>query len=278
MVIFAELFLEGTYPVCSIILRDAISCCAASGYDAISQGGGHGSDGYGHGSHDAHRALSLHAHDVGHAPTCEAGLIAQPDNGVYCDPHAHAWVHQLETWFSLVTVFVLAVFEAELLGLLCALDGLFFRSALHIFDLVVISLSLVLQLYIYVVRWRGATSDLLMGGDGDPEAKAILPDDIQGLILFSRCWRFVRVGHGISTSITDMVRSKQVELHSTVEELKSSLRQVESEIYDFEHEGDGSVHGGGGAHKKKVLRHGVSIKGLHRAHDAITMLSQQTAY
>ena len=33
-------------------------------------------------------------------------------------------------------------------------------------------------------------------------------EDIQNLVLFSRCWRFVRVGHGIATSINDIVRAK----------------------------------------------------------------------
>jgi hypothetical protein len=130
-------------------------------------------------------------------------------------------------------VLILAIFEAELIGLLMALDSLFFRSRLHLFDLVVITSSFILQLYIYLVRQTdafGAPTVHLPGADQlGPEA-VVSTDDIQGLILFSRAWRFVRVGHGIATSINNNVRAKQEEMAHGVEEMRQALLLLESEI------------------------------------------------
>lgn len=241
-VIFVELFLEGSYPACDLVRHEAVSCCAAPG-DAAHHAAELLVD---HPLHHAaelfvdHAARLLHAdehhadehHGASHGAShggggacAEPWLVPMPANGVYCDPHEHSFVHQLETYFSLVTVTILGVFEAELLGLLLALDKLFFRSLLHIADLMVISASFGLQLYIYVVRTRAEA-----GGVGADGAVTLLPDDIQSLILFSRCWRFVRVGHGIATSINDILRARKQALHESVEEMREALALLEREI------------------------------------------------
>ena len=326
LIVFTELFLEGTYPACEIITRDATSCCPADGHmpldahhhrhlfdgaDEVSPslaaitgahghqrvrmladlvfdiGDGHGSEGDGHGH--------------GHGPVCGGGLVPRLSQEVYCDPHKHARVHHLETGFSLITVLILIVFEVELVGLLLALDRLFFRSLMHVFDLVVITSSLWLQLYIYYVRLRGdSNEDAEMH---DPHGEAILPDDIQALILFSRCWRFVRVGHGIATGINDMVRAKQHEIQKTVEELKEALRQIESENYAAARQTSAPAHtspagerppangtarptglhrgSNRGSMKTVYGRSAKSVSGksgLHNAHDALDKLAQQAAY
>ena len=308
-VVFAELFLEGVYPGCEIIKRDAVSCCAAAAgpsFHPIEHIVNAATDDWAttmsapslfddH-ADAAHRMLSSSS-----AGACGAGLDVFAMNGVYCDPHHHEWVHKLETSFSLITVCILGVFELELLLLLSALGPrLFFRSLLHIFDLFVISSSFGLQVYIYLMRAKAdaqehaeaaahgsslhapddayisdlsshgvaatiqstvqglllnATSTMLQAGQelltqvdfhhsadlvanasrsllrmAETQAGQEAIDDIQGLILFSRCWRFVRVGHGIATSINDIVRQRQQKLHETVKEMQQALRELEHEI------------------------------------------------
>ena len=289
MIIFVELFLEGTFPPCEIITRDATSCCPALASALPAD-------------HHHLRVLSGHGHEDDHQFTCGAGFAMAPAGGVYCDPHLHAKVHHAETIFTLMTVIILMIFLFELIGLLLALDRLFFKSPLHILDLFIVTFSLGLQIHIYIVRVHGDQVD--DGTMADPHGEAILPDDITGLILFSRCWRFVRVGHGIATSITDMVRAKQFEIHTTVEELKKALRQIESENHDRNKElRDGTANGGelpkkmvrGGAMKALPKRGSMRMllptkkgdtgkeieepmDGLHYAHSILAKLAQQSAY
>uniref|UniRef100_A0A7S2GE72 Uncharacterized protein n=1 Tax=Haptolina brevifila TaxID=156173 RepID=A0A7S2GE72_9EUKA len=104
---------------------------------------------------------------------------------------------------------------------------------------------------------------------GGSNLGSLQPDDIQELILFSRGWRFVRVGHGIATSVNDMVRSKQQELTTTVSELKAALRQLEGELAKERRRDrpESNKHVGE-----------ETSSGLHRAHGALTTLEQQVAY
>ena len=127
-----------------------------------------------------------------------------------------------------------------------------------------------LLFYIYLVRMRNDAADVAAAAGVEEET--VLPDDIAGLILFSRCWRFVRVGHGIAATVNDMVRAKQLQLQQSISELKAALRQLESENYAHEQQLLHEIkHPTAGPHKG---RH----EGLHKAHDALAKLAQQAAY
>lgn len=311
-VVFIELFLEGTYPTCATIADNAASCCplADAAMDAVhpiaalhshplGHGPGHGlAAGLGAGHQPLGHALRLLTSDIGPSPhggasphgVCDDPRLVVTGHAPYCDPHAYEHIHQLESLFSLATVLILGVFEVELIGMLLALDRLFFRSLLHLLDLLVISASLALQLYILLVR-------LHSDGAADEAEVGLLPDDITGLILFSRCWRFVRVGHGIATSINDIVRARQQRLYETVEELRDALRELERAISHADnaqrdaqreahreaqrHRPPNGAAGTTGASKASGVRESVresTSLGLHRCHRAVEALSLQAEY
>ena len=55
-------------------------------------------------------------------------------------------------------------------------------------------------------------------------------EELQSIVLFARCWRFIRVGHGIATSMHDMMHASKSEMHATMQRLRTALGQLEGEI------------------------------------------------
>ena len=54
--------------------------------------------------------------------------------------------------------------------------------------------------------------------------------ELAGMLAIARCWRFIRVGHGIATSVHDMVHASKAEMAATITRLRAALRDLESEI------------------------------------------------
>jgi len=191
-----ELFIESEYPACNIVMRDAISCCAA---DSAS----------GEGSLD----------HVSHAMNCETGFL--PSAGrAGCDEHKHAWTHVLHEMLTALSVFILGIFQAELIALIAALGRFFFRSKLYILDFLIITFSFGIHIYIYLIEWIEWVSPV----DTDRLK------DLQSLILLARAWRVVRVAHSIAASMQEMVAKSHHEIHADVEQLRKALHTLELEV------------------------------------------------
>jgi hypothetical protein len=89
-------------------------------------------------------------------------------------------IHTVETFLFAVTIFVLSVFMLELTASMIALTPqIFFRQFFFLLDYVIITVSLVLEVVFHVI-----------GDDA-------IYEYVAGLLVVSRIWRFVRIGHGI---------------------------------------------------------------------------------
>ena len=199
IILFVELFIGAQFPSCSVIERDAISCCpnypddadmyaaaGDSGHRYLVEGktddtrncGIVGHDDYGGGGHFLLRYLAAAAkEDGGHHSVCAAGVEATCPAG--CDEHRHAAVHTLHTVLFSLTIAILGVFLIELsLLILCLKPRVFFRKPFYVLDFVVVTMSLGLELGFYL---------------SSNETVA----ELAGLLIFARLWRFVRIGHGI---------------------------------------------------------------------------------
>jgi hypothetical protein len=163
MILFVELYISAEYPPCTIIERDALSCC-----NITSEEEHHDDDNGG-------RWLSggeSEPHEL-----CEEG--SEFDYAAACDPYKYPAVHTTHIVLRVTTVIILSIFMVEL-SILMAACGVkkFFTSLFYVLDLVVVSVSLALEIVFLTLD----------------ESQVEL---IVGLLVLSRLWRFVRIGHGI---------------------------------------------------------------------------------
>ena len=132
LIVFAELFLETEHPSCKTMRKHSYSCCPAEGISS------------------AHRMLSasqVAPHEdtelfgflhVPHAPThgCDAPavphLVASGGSQIGCD--MAEWAHTTHEIFSMLSLLILMAFQVEIMGLIAAFRGLFFRSQGYILD------------------------------------------------------------------------------------------------------------------------------------------------
>ena len=161
IIILVELKLDMQFPPCYIILRDATSCCNITHEPAPPH------------HHDLH-AITEH----GHANLCPAGLTAMPDYQAGCDYHAHPQIHTVHDVLFFLSVFIACCFAVELALLFLIEGAMFLRNPLYVFDAMVVSSALFLELYMNSI------------GNDDLAAFA-------GALVFTRLWRFVRVGHAL---------------------------------------------------------------------------------
>ena len=204
IILFVELFIGASYPSCSVVTRDAVSCCPSYMYaDAGAYGADGGDDGHrylaeaaddmstcgiaedkhddgggsgGGGGHFLLRFLAI-KDDGGHHSVCEAGIETTCPAG--CDEHKHAAIHSLHTILFSMTIAILGIFLIELcLLIICLKPRVFFKKPFYVMDFVVVTMSMGLELGFYF---------------SSNEAVA----ELAGLLIFARLWRFVRIGHGI---------------------------------------------------------------------------------
>ena len=133
VIVFIELFIDAEFPRCSLIIRDATSCCPALPSD-------HGSvDAKGHsrlrflasGSSDAQGSMadgSGSGDGSGHGSLCPVEHVIGAAAG--CDAHQHAEVHAAHEALFAASVAILSGFALELCLLLIALDLQFFHNML----------------------------------------------------------------------------------------------------------------------------------------------------
>ena len=182
--VVTSLFLDAEFPACYIIERDAVSCYNAS----------HG--GQGHDSHHAdphHRRLD--ATGDAHHSLCPGAFTDAPSSWpAACDHHKWHSVHTAHDALFWCSVVILLIFAVELLLLLGILRLNFLRNPLYALDAIVVATSLGFE-----IGLKGQ-----VGGD------------MAGLLAFGRVWRFVRIGHGLSSSVheVDAAHLHEVEQHA----------------------------------------------------------------
>lgn len=119
------MLLDAYYPPCSIITRDAISCCPTTP------------------SNEA----SLTDRSAYNLSSCEANLT---DTGhpATCDEHKHQTIHDVHNALICIVASIVAIFILESIVLLVTLRGVFFRNPLYILDLVILPPSLAIAIQV----------------------------------------------------------------------------------------------------------------------------------
>ena len=82
----------------------------------------------------------------------------------------------------------------------------FLRNPLYVVDVLIVSVSLSLELYLY----------------GNASA------ELAGTIAFARVWRFVRIGHGLSTAQHESSLAEFEKIEDHVREVEEELRRLRS--------------------------------------------------
>jgi len=178
------------YPPCAIIVRDAYSCCLNS-----EVAGG--------------RWLADESH--GHGDICEYPLeVTDYEPG--CDPHKWHAVHTIENVLFGFTVAILSIMMVELLVLMAAISPcVFFRHFWYVLDFFIISVSLGLE-----ASFKAIDDDSLATYVG-------------ALILF-RCWRFVRISHGLIEVTAELTSEKYEKVIKQAMELEDLMAEHERKM------------------------------------------------
>jgi hypothetical protein len=186
IILFVELLFLANFPHCSIIVRDAISCCPVIGNDG------------------ATRFLDeSHLADVCSIPGSEP--VTEFTAG--CDEHKRVAVERVETALFAMTMTILTTFMIELtISMIALTPQVFFRLFFFLLDYTIVSISLALE--IFFVSYKDNLYQTLVG-----------------VLVLIRIWRFVRIGHGI-VEITNEVAHKDYEnLLEYTEDLRDLLVQ-----------------------------------------------------
>jgi hypothetical protein len=162
-----------------------------------------------------------------------AGLCYEPlrDSTIStaCDPYKFKAVVLLHKSCFGIAVFILGCYEIELFLLFMILRRHFFRNKLYVIDTVVVTAALVLELAIKL------TSSSNSG-------------DVAGVLTFARCWRFVRLGHGLVSSVHEAHSGNVEALNMHVESLTKHVMALRDRLEELEEEE--LVRAGGKAFKK----------------------------
>ena len=105
-------------------------------------------------------------------------MVPQRRHPVGCDYYAHPAVNVAHTVLFATTISILAIFLLELLTLLVIEGTIFLRNPLYVMDLLVVGLAMSLEIYLKTIDADGLAA-------------------LSNLLVLSRTWRFVRVGHAI---------------------------------------------------------------------------------
>mmetsp|Transcript_90393 Transcript_90393/g.260438 ORF Transcript_90393/g.260438 Transcript_90393/m.260438 type:complete len:329 (-) Transcript_90393:170-1156(-) len=191
--VIVELFLEAHYPHCQFIQRDAVSCCpiGVSADNVKAQ---------------IFRRLSGHGHHDG----CASGLEPRDSWLAGCDPHKYDTVHMIHDVCFWITICVLSTFFVELLGLMAALRMRFFKNSWYVLDLVIVVVTL-------SIEW----------GDRLEFTHAF---DTAKVLILARCWRFVRIGHGLIAETHEQVEREIHHSKKHCQELVEKLHKMHEKL------------------------------------------------
>ena len=205
-ILFTELFLLSTYPMCYTIERDAISCCPV---DTSTTDGDEtlrwlaGGEGGGHDDDDHHAAKLCDDMD---------GFYPMYDYPVGCDSHKWERVHKAEFALFILTMLILSSMFLELnIEMIVLTPKVFFKQFWFALDYVIIGVSLTLDVLFHSLHY----------------------DSFQyyiGLLVGIRLWRFVRIGHGIVALTSEATRAHYEHLLCYAEELEVLLKANQVEL------------------------------------------------
>lgn len=193
LILFGELLILSYYPHCSIIVRDAISCCATEPTNATER--------------FLEAATNHTEEEEPHESFCEFPSVADTMFAAGCNEHEYPGVHKTELAFFYITVLILSIFMVELtISMIALTPGVFFRQFFFALDYVIITISLVLEITFHV-----------LGDD--------LYQSLSGLLVIIRIWRFVRIGHGIVELTNEAAHSEYNHLLTYTKELRALLSE-----------------------------------------------------
>eukprot|EP00923_Selenidium_pygospionis_P060029 GHVN01105692.1.p1 GENE.GHVN01105692.1~~GHVN01105692.1.p1 ORF type:complete len:235 (-),score=7.77 GHVN01105692.1:138-761(-) len=177
------MFLSAEFPLCSVMRRNASSCCLSS-------------SGFARGDVGVFASVG----DI-----CESPLEEFADNAIGChyNGNEHA-LHIAHTVLFSLTIIILSVFEIELFLLILCLGRLFFRHCFYVLDLSIVTTSIVLEIVLRVIHY-----DVLA--------------QLTGILIIARVWRFVRIGHGIAEATIEMSSQRFYQVVSYNERLEELL-------------------------------------------------------
>lgn len=196
MSLFNPKAIDAFYPSCSVIIRDAISCCPSS-YDETT---------YDYEGDKFMRMLGA----GGGGDICKYPY-EETDYSAGCDYNKYHGVHVAHAALFWTTIAILGLFEIELLMLMYLLGPKSFsKELMYVIDFVVVTSSLVLEL---MFKYAGK------------EVLSSLP----GILVVFRVWRFVRIGHGLVASTYEVQERKIHLAMHYIEELEEKVRQHEQD-------------------------------------------------
>ena len=183
------------FPSCSLITRDAISCCPAQDE----------SDG----AYYAENASRILGGGDG-VNVCTSSLV-ETKNQAGCDEYKYHGVHVAHDVLFWTTIGILGTFELELVLLIYLLGPKkFCHQVIYIVDLVIVTTSLVLELL-----FRMLYSEI---------------GEAAGILVIFRVWRFVRIGHGLVASTYEIEEHKIHDAMEHIEELEKRLERWEDDV------------------------------------------------
>lgn len=239
LLLFSELLLLSYYPHCTLVIRDAISCCSSTGsstnnnnntFDALENESN--SSNVSNSTHEAARhfffrllesALNsstvLEGHAAGsseehlHEEICDyPSMVEDMSYPAGCDEHRHSGVHVVEEVLFYLTILILSIFMVELnCAMLALTPSIFFRQFFFALDYFIITVSLVLEITFH------ALSDTLY-------------QSLSGLLVIFRIWRFVRIGHGIVELTNEAAHREYDKLVVYTKELRTIILQSPNHI------------------------------------------------
>ena len=240
IILFIEILLLALFPHCSVIVRDAISCCPAEEDDEHDDGAG-----------SQLRFLeAASGHGEEHHDVCEADdLRAFPEYEAGCDEHKWSTVHTVEEVLFALTITILSIFMVELNVVMIALKPqIFFRQFFFMLDYVIITISLVLErecchtvkkcAMVFALNCRQLTnskyifffSSLFLFEVVFHFFKNELYQSAAGFLVIVRVWRFVRIGHGIMEVTNEMAHEEYSGLLAYTEALEDICTEHQIEL------------------------------------------------
>ena len=129
-----------------------------------------------------------------------------------CDAHKWHAVHTLETVLFGFTIAILSFMMAELLVLMAAVSPcVFFRHFWYILDFIIVAVSLSLEVVFKSI-------------DDDNLATYV------GLLVVFRCWRFVRISHGLMEVTAELTAEKYEDVIKMARELEVLMDRHEQTL------------------------------------------------
>lgn len=230
ILLFAELLLLSYFPHCTLVIRDAISCCSGSSnntFDALNNESSNNNSS----AHDTtarqfffrvlESALNSSTSSEGHTGSSEENheeiceypsVIQDVSYPAGCDEHRYSGVHIAEEVLFYLTILILSIFMIELNCAMVALTpSIFFRQFFFALDYFIITVSLALEITFHIL------SDELY-------------QSLSGLLVIFRIWRFIRIGHGIVELTNEAAHREYDKLVIYTKELRTIILQSPNNI------------------------------------------------